>query len=1021
VENKIASGVAAPRITLTGKDIDKATRKKGRSGQKRPALAYGAKKGDDELPKRAKGEDIPRQGEYRYGNNPAIMRDHRKWLLKSLRQKFSRDEEGEDIIASLLQMHPKPAEYAAGPYGDSLKRLHYLECVASIEAVWTVAVCGQVYSYSGGSMNGYNRARKVMSMSYDPDSKLWNPRLIPVGDGLPGVPAPCLVEGRTIKRHRDESVPESGVRHLNQDGSAVVAWTYNDVLIRSIIGKGKEWLKARGNKVEYPISGDAHQGSGKKWSHVTARVMDVYHDASSPNALWGLVHYMGGDDWDCLDMQCTGVFYAMRQLRDHGDKVSIVFPATETEIEEEIEVTVKRLFCADGAMIDSEQGSSGFASKMPCPFCTAPNNKTKKDLLNEKEPYEKKTLAWLNNAAHLPECYPCSDPTKFKPFTCPIGTCNKRFETMQEVIDEEEVEGRELTRYKGEHCHYHKKWKLFPVETKDVIMCTLHMCLAYVRHDWKHALSEYINDDEVADYINDLLKVKCGVVADSHKISNGLKIDASLSPRMPGAAARLVAEHFDVLLWAVLFWNNENLNSEVRQKHFQKCQAVNDALIKLWNTLSLKMERAGPGLPPSLATRTKKAKLLGVQSKMYRLRYKKAFGVNAAKPYTHMSMHLEEMQMNLEWDIVDYSGQAQEHFGKICRTIIANNTNHHLAKEKKDGTMSDSVVLQMAKNLMYRRVLNELVPIPPTNYSKNKLKKKKAGEKSHQMVKSEEAGSLEVKPALSTSSKNSLVDEVKTDHKALCHPTKKAKTDKIVLRLKPPTATAVHRGRRPAARSPIAPPALAPLADTPTADLVHQNLARTEQGYQDSFRGRKQIDIHDSVLQSTVVWPALRFRIIREDEITNEFVSTWADYADSADNSTPTGKKLSLRAYTASLLSPRHAKGRSVCVLMKGSTAVTLRVVHTVTQKRRGNRLESAVMVTPDAERGEGHAKKLTYEIISNRRQLGINAKDDNTMQGACRSVATRPFYESLVRNQPPGMGLTVHFSNDIALLRWRQ
>jgi hypothetical protein len=102
-----------------------------------------------------------------------------------------------------------------------------------------------------------------------------------------------------------------------------------------------------------------------------------------------------------------------------------------------------------------------------------------------------------------------------------------------------------------------------------------------------------------------------------------------------------------------------------------------------------------------------------------------------------MSVHLEEMQRNLEWDLVDYSGQAQEHYGKMCKSIIAGQTNHQLSKVKKDGSKSASVVMQMAKNMMYRKHLMSIVPIPATEYSHKKIVKEAAGISAYQMVKAD--------------------------------------------------------------------------------------------------------------------------------------------------------------------------------------------------------------------------------------------------------------------------------------------
>ena len=316
------------------------------------------------------------------------MRNHKKWIKQSLAHKFSRDDEGEEIVKQLLQQHPTPTEYDNGPHGNTLKRKHYLECVDKINNEYTPDLCGQIHAYGGGTLKGYNRQRNIMAKRWDADREEWEPRLIDVGDGEAGVPMPCLKEKRTVMRARDRACQVSGIRHLNEDGSAVVAWTYLEVIRRSIISKGTRWIKARGCRVKALVAGDAVQCNGK-WTHITARVMGVFRDANSPFALWGMAHYLGGDDWEPLQEQCQGIFDAMRSLQQNGNKITITFPATATAAAEDVEVTVRQLLCADGAMLDAEEGGSGFTGDHSCVICQV----AKSDLLNEKKKNAKYTTA----------------------------------------------------------------------------------------------------------------------------------------------------------------------------------------------------------------------------------------------------------------------------------------------------------------------------------------------------------------------------------------------------------------------------------------------------------------------------------------------------------------------------------------------------------------------------------------------------------------------------------------------------
>ena len=70
-----------------------------------------------------------------------------------------------------------------------------------------------------------------------------------------------------------------------------------------------------------------------------------------------------------------------------------------------------------------------------------------------------------------------------------------------------------------------------------------------------------------------------------------------------------------------------------------------------------------------------------------------------------------------------YSGQAQEHFGKQWKQIVKFQTNHHLAGTNLDGSQSASYILQAAKNMMLKKHLRQLHPVPATDYMHKKLQK----------------------------------------------------------------------------------------------------------------------------------------------------------------------------------------------------------------------------------------------------------------------------------------------------------
>jgi hypothetical protein len=72
-------------------------------------------------------------------------------------------------------------------------------------------------------------------------------------------------------------------------------------------------------------------------------------------------------------------------------------------------------------------------------------------------------------------------------------------------------------------------------------------------------------------------------------------------------------------------------------------------------------------LPGTAAEIERKANELRIATKMYRAAYRAAFGKTAFKPSTHIGKHLSEHQTRLQYDIKDYSAEAQEHQGKIMK------------------------------------------------------------------------------------------------------------------------------------------------------------------------------------------------------------------------------------------------------------------------------------------------------------------------------------------------------------------
>ena len=174
--------------------------------------------GDDQLLYHKKGEPTPsmyqtRSVGYRYGRER--MNNHRAWVREHLEHVFSRDEEGPEIVQDLLNQYPKPEEYDTTSYGDKLRHLHFTQFAAEVENVWNTALCAQMYSYSGSSMRGYDRGRKVLESEYDESTGKWERRTIEVGGDQPPVPVPGFAQRQSIAKYRDAICSESGIQVSN--------------------------------------------------------------------------------------------------------------------------------------------------------------------------------------------------------------------------------------------------------------------------------------------------------------------------------------------------------------------------------------------------------------------------------------------------------------------------------------------------------------------------------------------------------------------------------------------------------------------------------------------------------------------------------------------------------------------------------------------------------------------------------------------------------------------------------------
>ena len=111
-----------------------------------------------------------------------------------------------------------PEEYDATPYGDKLRRQHFCKYAEEVEKVWDVILCAQMYSYSGATLRGYDRGRKVLESEYGHEEG-WKRRMIEVGgDQLP-VPVPGFAHRQEIATYRDETCGESGIQVIHVLGT----------------------------------------------------------------------------------------------------------------------------------------------------------------------------------------------------------------------------------------------------------------------------------------------------------------------------------------------------------------------------------------------------------------------------------------------------------------------------------------------------------------------------------------------------------------------------------------------------------------------------------------------------------------------------------------------------------------------------------------------------------------------------------------------------------------------------------
>jgi hypothetical protein len=658
-------------------------------------------------------------GNLRFGNSNQDILMHRAWARRVLMNVFAHDEDREEIVAKLVPTAEQFEEMSRRKF----KRPWVEEYRAWLQEWWSVKRCAQGKYQGGESDRGYDRQRRVMtSGSYNEIADEYEMVHFDCGDGGEGVPLPQWHTRQQIAADRHKVAKEIGIKAQTADGSVVTGIEYTKALKLDCKRKGKEWCNKRKRKkapVENLTSGDAAQSLKKrKLTHMCSKAIGTNQDDNSPWAMWGLFHWEGGDDWEEMEAACGGIWDGMEAILDAGKAVTVTFG------DERIEVPVDQLLTGDGAMLDAEQGGSGFAGPCPCVFCRV----KKKDLAKEtKSPPN--TRKHLNNSSHLPRIYPCTEDT-FEPFTC--EWCGEEFATLESVQAQFELD---LSKKQlSSHSSFHGgqrflQHKLSPIEVDSTLIDSMHMFMGLIRHQWNWGVAEYIKDDSIAADVNVLLETKCQVKLDVRAVSDNIQ-KAAQGPRLPGAASKAVAENFPLFLKAVLYprdneGNHQHLDDKGREEHYTLANTAMKQMINLHTAMNTEMEQTDPDLPPSIQKRKYKAKRLGILSKAYRTAYKNAYDVDAFAPYTHMTCHLEEQQLRVQYDLAKYSCQAQEHYGKVMKQLVKNHSNFRLGQKSKRQGMENaefekSYIQQGAEHMAYRKQLNTDVPVRGSEYSVQK-------------------------------------------------------------------------------------------------------------------------------------------------------------------------------------------------------------------------------------------------------------------------------------------------------------
>jgi hypothetical protein len=598
-----------------------------------------------------------------YGVDSQFMKRNREKIRKLLRGKFAHDADCEEIVTRLLhgEGYERQFEEAAA---RAFKRKWMLEYVDKVERKWTVHRCAQAKQQAGCSGRGWDRQWATLRKSWNTETGEYDTLLVTTGvEGDEGVPLPRAIGEQTLAKERDEFATSIGIRCLVTDDSAVAMYSVRMAITRQCVEAGWDWCLGR--VVEVLFSGDAHCSLKlKKMTHITLRCIGSTENDNSPDALWGLAHWQGGDDWAAMDAYCKDIQAAIEELKKEGCEIEVNFGKGK-----KMKVKLHLLMCADAAFLDSVNGGSGFTTVESCVICRCPKDKYGD---STHRIYPLKTEEYVNHSAHMP-CRKANGKFNYK-FNCPHGACGFKCNGLAEYTEEKKrMEGLSVTgvaNFKSKHLgKMPLQHVLFRTDVQDRIPGTMHFTMNVVGHNWRHAIAFYIDSDELAIHVNDLLHTKCGVMIDLEKVSKGAHMDCAKLPKLPGPQAIKVAEYWDLFLDAAYFWKGRNTaNQPIINKHKLASESM-DALVAVWNEFLEPMDTDDRGLA-SQEVAEEKADIIEDLIHDWRDSYMAAYTNTACKPHTHMSLHFAPCQRRLQHGLTRYSCQAQEHYGKIAKFII---------------------------------------------------------------------------------------------------------------------------------------------------------------------------------------------------------------------------------------------------------------------------------------------------------------------------------------------------------------